>query len=366
LKLKIPIGIDIAYNNATTKYNPATGKDEEFPPDWSVPITPMPDFVICKASQGNIIEDFTFASNWKQLGERGIPRGAYHYYDYRYGSSGSQAKYFVSVINKAGGIKSGDVLVLDEEQEGFLSATAIVDFLYNVELLTGIRPVIYSRTLLLNGLNLVKLTATQKEYLKSTPTWIAGTFNDKDAVDGYSSPPSMFIPDQSRFGPVVMWQYGLDVDPKGLMSGLPGGLDFNWIDPTFYADWKSKTTGTGVPEVPPTEPEGDAMKGTVLVNLNVRPAPSTNPVYMTLFPGDKVETESPIEAGWWKLSKITRNGVVKPLPAPVCYAYQGENNGYIRIDDVVVPPPPPTEVTLKHTIKVYSDGKIDIDGIPYP
>lgn len=30
------------------------------------------------------------------------------------------------------------------------------------------------------------------------------------------------------------------------------------------------------------------------------------------------------------------------------------------------PPPPPTEVTLVHTIDIYSDGSITIDGNPYP
>lgn len=34
--------------------------------------------------------------------------------------------------------------------------------------------------------------------------------------------------------------------------------------------------------------------------------------------------------------------------------------------DVTPPPPPPPTVTLKHTIEVYSDGSIKVDGIAIP
>lgn len=262
MKLKFPLVIDVAYNNVITKYNPVTKKDDHIPPDWSAPITPFPDAVICKASE-NLGEDSTFFSNWTQLGERGTPRAAYHFY--RGGmfsaSSGAQAKFFMNTINKAGGIKNGDVLILDSEEEGKMSATAIVDFLWNVENLLGNRPILYSRARLLNDLSLVKLSSAQKLYLKSTPTWVAGTYNDPNLVDNYAVPPTTFIPDQERYGRTVLWQYGLDVNPLGLVTGIPGGLDFNWVEPAFFAQWKALTGGSAVPvpgPQPAPAPTGDA------------------------------------------------------------------------------------------------------------
>lgn len=259
MKLKFPFVIDIAYNNVTTKYNPVTKTDDKFPPNWSAPITPMPDAVICKASE-NLGEDSTFFSNWTQLGEKGMPRGAYHFFrgGLFAGTSGAQARFFVNVLNKAGGIKNGDVLVLDSEEEGKMSATAIVDFLWNVENLLGNRPILYSRARLLNDLNLIKLSPAQKIYMKTTPTWVAGTYNDPNLVDNYAVPPTTFIPDQERYGRVVLWQYGLDVNPLGLVSGIPGGLDFDWVEPAFFAQWKALTQGREVPQTPPGSPTSPA------------------------------------------------------------------------------------------------------------
>lgn len=250
MKIKHPFVIDIAYNNATAKFNPVTNKDDQIPPDWSVPISPMPDAVICKATEANNTEDITFGSNWRQLGEKGIPRGAYHFNRW-WVNEGQQAKFFVNVINKYGGLKNGDLLFLDVEEEGHMSTQAIVDFLWNVEYLTGNRPLIYSRALLLNNISLAKLNPAQKQYIKTTPVWIAGTYNNPDAVDNYATPPTTFIPDQTRFGKLVIWQYGLDVDPAGMVTGIPGGLDFDWVDPAFFAQWKALTGGqVSIPQAP--------------------------------------------------------------------------------------------------------------------
>lgn len=251
MKLKYPLVIDIAYNNVTEKYNPQTKKDDKIPPDWSAPIVPFPDAVICKASEA-LHEDISFFSNWTQLGEKGICRGAYHFSRW-WVSSGAQAKFFVNTINKAGGIRNGDILVLDSEEEGHMSASFIVDFLWNVENLTGNRPLIYSRARLLNDLSLKKLSPSQQLYIKSTPVWVAGKYDDPNAVDNYSRPPTTFIPDQNRYGRVVLWQYGLDINPDGLVSGIPGGLDFNWVDSDFYAQWKSLTNPPASP-VPTPQP----------------------------------------------------------------------------------------------------------------
>lgn len=351
MQLKRPIVIDIAYNNATSKYNPDhfTGKDDEIPPDWSVPIVPMPDAVICKASEA-LFEDPTFASNWKQLGEKGIPRGAYHFFRYTKASA-DQAKFFVETVHKAGGWKAGDVLVLDDEEEGHLSASAMLDFVWNVERMTGIRPLIYSRTLLLNALNLSKLSNTQRDYFRSISLWIAGTFNDENKVDEYDAPPSMFIPDQSRFGKVVLWQYGLDINPAGLMSGLPGGLDFNWVDPNFFAEWKTKTGGPVVN--PDPSEEGESMikikprAGATRLRTNHN---TSAPVVDSYGPSDIVSGEeiwtapadgTEVRKGdqWLHVTQV--NGMAKD-------GWMAITHKGVPISDIVSQTPPVTEEYILH------------------
>jgi len=330
MKLKEPIGIDIAYNNAKDWWNPATGKDEQIPPDWSVPITPMPDFVICKASE-RLFNDYTFDSNWRQLGEKGILRGAYHFFRHL-SPTADQAKFFVSTIKNAGGVKPGDKLFLDLEEEGFLSATATMDFIWNVQQALGIRPIIYSRCLLLNALSFSKLTSAQKTYMKEVPLWIAGTFDDANEVDEYTSIPKMFIPDQTRWGKVVLWQYGLDVNPVGMMSGLPGGLDFDWIDPEFYAQWKQDTGGVVVtPPTPPTEVPVATYTGTVKAettpSLNVR-STAGGTIIGKIYPGNAFTADQiqPVSGYKWL-------HLVTPIVGWV-------RSDFVTYQEVTVTPPP--------------------------
>jgi len=266
VQIKFPMGWDVAYNNCNTHWDPILG-DVDTPPDWSAGIVPYPDFVICKASQA-LFDDFTFASNWQQLGTKGTCRGAYHFYqDYK--TSGAQAEYFVRTVNNAGGIKDGDVLVMDWEEEGKMSLKKIIDFIWNVRRLTGISPErtpLYSRNLLLGALNFDTLNQSEKDYIKTIPLWIAGTFNNPDQVDEYDSIPPFFIPDQSKWGKAVLWQYGLDVNPVGMVTGFPGGLDFDWVDPVYFSQWKALT---GDPIIPPEE-EMPTYKVTTTGKGNIR------------------------------------------------------------------------------------------------
>lgn len=63
------------------------------------------------------------------------------------------------------------------------------------------------------------------------------------------------------------------------------------------------------------------------------------------------------------ITRVWRNNVVK---------FSGWGymtwDGYVQIDGVVEPPPvdPNPTVTLTHTIQVYSDGSIRVDGIAFP
>ena len=100
--------------------------------------------------------------------------------------------------------------------------------------------------------------------------------------------------------------------------------------------------------------------GEVIVpDLNIRPSAGTAQASLgKLKQYDLIEASEEVN-GWWKLTSIKRGGQQIPLPASVCWAYEGLKNGYIR--NLSMPAPDPT-VTLKHTINVYSDGSIQVDN----
>lgn len=95
--------------------------------------------------------------------------------------------------------------------------------------------------------------------------------------------------------------------------------------------------------------------GTTKVTLNVRPGPSQNPVLFQLKPGDKVEA-SEIKDGWWKLSKVIRGSNTLALPAQACFAYEGENNGYITLDRTEDTPPTDPSPTPAYVFIQFDDG----------
>lgn len=356
MQIKHPMVWDIAYNNCNAHWDPVLG-DVFTPPDWSAPIVPYPDAVICKASEW--IEDFTFNSNWRQLGQRGTPRGAYHFFR-AVRSSGSQAQLFADVINKAGGVKAGDVLVMDWEEEGKMSLKTIIDFIWNVRRLTGAKPEmtpLYSRKLLLDALNFNRLTAPEREYIKTIPLWIAGTFNDPDEVDNYDSIPSMFIPDQSKWGKVVLWQYGLDVNPAGMVGGFPGGLDFDWVDPAYFEQWKT-LTGEGI-----TPPIGEPMNYKVTVKADAGGEPNIRATGGPTLGAD---------IGNFHKGQVGLGTEVLGSPTGVYYClkvlsgadvvgwvYSRWNNAptYATIEQVV-DVPPPSDITYTATIKDDATGEV--------
>ena len=59
---------------------------------------PTLDFVICKATQGAYYVDTKFHHNWQVLADKGIMRGAYHFYDDKYDPK-EQAIHFAETVN---------------------------------------------------------------------------------------------------------------------------------------------------------------------------------------------------------------------------------------------------------------------------
>lgn len=246
--------------------------------DWSV----ADGWVMC-ASWRYMTEDRSFGLNWQECLGAGKPRGAYYAQFFGlFQSSGGQAKNFVSILKKYGGVRPNDRLVIDAEV-GSLSIKSIMDFAYNVENEVGIRPEIYSTASKLNNLVFRNLTSAQLDYIKSMKIWSAGY----PVPDGqfYSptqvtSVPKVYVPDQTRYGPVVSWQCCGDVPPTnvpipGVVAGVVGGIDFSWIDANYFA-WWAGASGTYIPKPIPT-PKPQISSGVVVTSLplHVRSGPGT-------------------------------------------------------------------------------------------
>ncbi|MFC5827139.1 glycoside hydrolase family 25 protein [Nonomuraea insulae] len=131
--------------------------------DWSASSA---QFGIIKATEGTDYRDSSFARHWRELGDKGIVRGAYHY-----GRPGNdpiaEADHFLSVVN-AQPAKPGDLLVLDLETADGQSVDEVnawaKAWLSHVKAKTGIVPMFYS------GWNFAN---TYGKGLAEYPLWVA-------------------------------------------------------------------------------------------------------------------------------------------------------------------------------------------------
>ncbi|WP_248963313.1 glycoside hydrolase family 25 protein [Sphaerisporangium perillae] len=137
--------------------------DYESDHDWSA--SPA-QFGIIKATEGLTFRDPSFAHHWRELGKKGIVRGAYHY-----GHPGNdpiaEADYFLSVVNQQPA-KPGDLLVLDLETTDGESVADVntwaKTWLAHVKSETGVTPLFYS------GWNFAD---TYGHGLADYPLWVA-------------------------------------------------------------------------------------------------------------------------------------------------------------------------------------------------
>ncbi|GAA2819799.1 glycoside hydrolase family 25 protein [Nonomuraea rubra] len=140
--------------------------------DWSASSA---QFGIVKATEGTGFRDASFARHWRELGDKGIVRGAYHY-----GHPGNdpiaEADHFLSVLN-AQPAKPGDLLVLDLETSDGRSVEQVNAWarawLSHVKAKTGVTPMFYS------GWNFAD---TYGKGLAEYPLWVAHYGRAKGAV----------------------------------------------------------------------------------------------------------------------------------------------------------------------------------------
>lgn len=105
-------------------------------------------FAICKATQGVTYVDPDFRLNWNTITEKGLIRGAYHFYICS-DDPVQQAQHFSNTIND---IQKDDIAPVLDIEQGSMSSTTnvtqmqkdILTFLQNVEKQTGRKPILYT------------------------------------------------------------------------------------------------------------------------------------------------------------------------------------------------------------------------------
>ena len=157
-------------------------------------------FVFIKATEGVSVFDPHFNDNFYQAREKGILRGAYHYFSPSE-TGERQAQHFIRQVH----LEEGDLPpVLDVEELGGLSSTTlrkeVIKWLEIVETHYGVKPIIYS------GNNFKKKHLSTPEF-RAYPFWIAHYYKDKLDYDG----------------DWVFWQH----TDLGDVKGIEGEVDLN-------------------------------------------------------------------------------------------------------------------------------------------
>lgn len=207
-------------------------------PNWA-DVDPRPVLVFTKATECypgtpfNNTTDPTFVPYFADLKQDGIARGAFHFHRRAYDPT-RQARHFISVVGPH--LTPQDYLALDLE-EGGETAPQIITWLDIVQNAFPRNLVfIYSRKEILDR---IPMTDVQKIRIRKHPIWTAGYPYFPDL---FSSVPFWYVPDQTKYGPVLIWQY----TEKAIITGIEGKVDCNWIEPSFYERIK-RDMGTSIP-----------------------------------------------------------------------------------------------------------------------
>ena len=169
--------------------------------NWDTVAVQEIDFVFIKASEGLELVDRQFVYNWKAIKERGMKRGAYHFFHPTL-SSFDQALNFINTVH----LEYGDLPpVLDFEVTNDASETLVINRLQSwldlVERHYGITPIIYTNQKLFY------------QYIEGNfdryPVWMA-RYNTLE--------PLIFSTKEWDF-----WQYG----NRGTVRGIEGNVDLN-------------------------------------------------------------------------------------------------------------------------------------------
>lgn len=160
------------------------------------------DFVFIKATEGISRQDEKFKSNWKQVAQNGMLRGAYHFY-YPSRDAGKQADNFIKMVK----LSKGDLPpVVDIELSNGKSSVKICEgltiFIKRLEKQYNIKPIIYT--------NIHFYNTHLKGKFDDYTLWIAGYFDHDRFYNEFETPWDF-------------WQHS----EKGKVDGIRGNVDFN-------------------------------------------------------------------------------------------------------------------------------------------
>lgn len=110
-------------------------------------------FAFAKASEGTYYRDPYFGGNWAGIKAAGLYRGAYHFARPSSGLPEDEAAYFLDAVARAGGLETGDMLVLDLEDEQYhgggpygSAGNWALGFCQYIEAAVGFSPLVYWAT----------------------------------------------------------------------------------------------------------------------------------------------------------------------------------------------------------------------------
>ena len=295
--------------------------------------------VIIRAGQRTWV-DIKFVVNYLAAKPVGFLRGVYWFYDGN-ASPGEQARILTDLLKLCGLPELG--IWIDWERNsggGHEGIKNVVAMMQEVErLLPGVEVGLYTGYYFFVDNSNPFTHKAQYAYLSKKKLWLAF----------YTLLSLVRIP--ALWPHMTYWQ-----------KGTPA-VGREWGTESEELDMNEDMAGEPDPELPPDPDTGEPMPtliGEVIVpELNIRPTASINlPAIGKLKQFDQVEASNEFD-GWWKITKITRTGSNVPLPGLMCFAYEGDNNGYIKD---LTPQPVPSKTITKAV--VYFDDNTSVELFP--
>lgn len=211
--------------------------------DWDKVKAAGVKFVFVKATEGKTFVDPMFATNWRQLKEKGVPRGAYHFYR----TDVSLQSQIDNFCNTVGSLQAGDLPpVLDVEVESqwtHLSVKQRVDlvngWMRGVEQKLGVKPIIYLSTSFATGV--LGGDATLAHYL----LWVAH----------YTAMPNPKVP--APWSVETIWQKS----ENGTIDGIKDAhVDIDYFHGTEADLDRIKVTANMLRGLPVRKPGGTGLQ----------------------------------------------------------------------------------------------------------
>lgn len=314
--------------------------------------------VIMKAGQAGWI-DRDFLVNWENAKKAGMPRGSYWFYDNKVDPK-IQAQKYLSVYPESGEL--GLWLDLESRIDGpYRGWRNWYNFItYVQQMLPRAKIGIYTGHYYWREFTkLSGIPAQSLQWFKQFPLWIAA----------YGGEP---LPTEPWGNDWLIWQF------TDLLDGKSYGVESNELDGNYFSGTKEEYYEYfGLTESTDTPGGGEEPEETMTAKYNcvarfdvkVRDTPDTlNVSNSKIYKGTSFQVSElvpdrldPTNSNkiWGKIFGGQYDGKYTAL------VYPGNDNPISTYTEIPVDNGGGGAVTLTHTIEVYSDGSLKIDGIPY-